>query len=356
MGSKNGSSDPLVDQARRIESGELDREDLFHQLRTERYPDAPDRRIEAIVDGALDRVAARREVPLTTQPRTTEEKKAPPGPTRRLEADDVAELSDREFGRLFGLALRQFCDDVDVETGSLREGVTTVNWSGANGEVLAVVVTRQNGSQLSERQVEEISELVAMWASDDQRTALVTNAEVSSDAAAYATEYGTTVCDRRHLDGILSLARVPPEAYGEALESGEATTFDWDTLTENLPAPPVPLGGVDPLDAPAVRERSALWATDSNRSTDEGEAPDDTETSTDVSWQSSGPSESKGAGSDATTPEVPADGSTSASGWEVDESDTVTVDEERLGELHAEDSSDTDEAVDGLIENLEESS
>lgn len=348
------SREPLVDRACAVEAGNLDREDLLEQLRSERYPDQPDRRLEAIVDGALDRVAARREVPLTTQPRTTDET-VPAGPIRRLTAADVAEVSDREFGRLFGLALRQFCDDVEVETAKLREDVTTVAWSDADGPAVAVVVTRRRGGTLSERQVEGIAEMLAMGASADQRLALVTNAEVDTDAAAYAAEYEVSVCDRQHLDGILSLARLPPEAYGEALESGENTTFDWEALTGRLPEPPMPLDEVDPLDAAAIRDRSALGIADADPATGKQTA-NDTETSSGVSWQSDGRSQGERSGAGDATPEADAEDTSSTGGWEVDESEVVAVDEERLGELHTTDSSDTDEAIGGLIENLEDSS
>lgn len=373
-----GSDELLIDLACDVESGERDREELLNYLRSGRYPDEPDRRLEAIVDGALDRVAARREVPHTTQPRTAESR-APGGPIRWLTADDVAELSDREFGRLFGLALRQWDAETDVSTGDLREEMTTVSWTDADGAAVAAVVTRRRGGTLSERQVEGIADLLAVEASEGERTALITNAEVDADTAAFAAESGMTVCDRRHLDGILSLARIPPAVYGEALESGENTTFDWGELDDRLPAPPIPLAGVDPLDAAAVRERSALQRSEPVPAGQDASSTED-DTSSTVAWQSYGTSQTadSGAAGASTTPGdagpeggspeepgastdgAPAQAGTETqrtdSGWEVDESEVVPVDEERLGELHAADSPDTDAAIGGLLENLDDSS
>lgn len=332
----------VVELAQQLDEGELTREDVGTELH-ERFENEPERRIEAILEGALDRVDAHRSVPNTTQPRSADQRPYE-GSSRRLDVADVAELSDREFGRLFGFVLRRFGGSVTVETGEALEDATVVYWSrGDNENVMAVVLARRPSEKVTGKQLKELSEALSIVASESTDTVLVTNLSIEPSAAEQGTSAGLTICDQRHLDGLLSLARLPPKVYGELLEKGENTTFDQDALIASLPAPPVQLDQINPFDPSTVRRRSPAGIGDSGSD----EAHDgDTESVAEV-----------GTGSVTAKSETETETSTSSAqssdtAISPQGEETVHVDEEQLGELQTDESDDTDTAIGSLVENL----
>lgn len=336
------SHQSVVALAQRLDEGELTRDDVNSELH-ERFENEPERRIEAILEGALDRVDAHRSAPNTTQPRSGAQRPYE-GSSRRLDVADVAELSDREFGRVFGFVLRRFGGSVTVETGEALEDATVVDWSRDDNEnVMAVVLARRPSETIMGGQLEELSEALSIVAGDSTDTVLVTNLSIGPAAAEQGTNAGLTICDRRHLDGLLSLARLPPTVYGELLEKGENMTFDQDTLIERLPAPPVPLDQINPFDPSTVRRRSPVSIGDS----DSDQGPNgETESVAEVEAGSATESEPE---PDSST------SSTQSSGTEIPPQgeEAVHVDEEQLGELQTDDSDETDTAIGSLVENLE---
>lgn len=340
MSSDSGHDETVVGVVDRLDEENLSRSQITAKIQEAFFSDEPERRVAAIVDGALNRSQSHRQTPHTTQPRSTNPTSAE-GPTRRLDVRDIQYLSDREFGRLLRLALRQFGGSVTVDSGSIREGVTTLSWSRGAESTLSVVLARETDQQLTEQQVAGIAKLLSEETNSETRPALVTNLDVSEQVIETAVEKGLTVCDYHYLDGLLALARLPPKAYGEALESGENPTFDWDALVDDLPEPPLSLGSLDPFDAAAVQGRSGLSVLSggqehgiSGQGSDAGEEPG--EPPAVDGDETSGDEQAVGGGD-----------------WIGAPGDTVSVDEEALGKLQSADTSDADSSIDSLVDNLE---
>ena len=341
MSSDSGENKTVVGLVDRLDEGNLSKSQITVKVQEAFFPDEPKRRVAAIVDGALNRSQSHRQTPNTTQPKSINST-SPEGPPRRLAVRDIEYLSDREFGRLLRLAFRQFGGSVTVDSGSVREGVTTLSWSREAESTLSVVLAREADQQLSKRQVAGIAELLSEEASSETRLALVTNLDVSEQVIETAVDKGLTVCDYQHLDGLLALARLPPKAYGDALESGENPTFDWDTLVNDLPEPPMSLSSLDPFDAADVQERTGLAVLS------DGQEQSPSSQESDVEEVSEETATVEG---DETSGDKQA---VSVRDWIEASGDTVSVDEGALGELQSADTADADSSIDSLVDNLED--
>lgn len=214
------------------------------------FEDVPRGRIRAIVEASAERVDKRdgtTVIDALSQSPTTNA--TPPDATiRYLDREDVQYLSDRELARVVGLALERF-EGSSIRPGENASVMADLYWNRSHTTVAVRTAARPATDLIGEETVRQVLEGDVNL--DGHRTpstvAIVTNTAFTDDAEATAAESDVVLLGGGHLDAWLERVRLPKDAVGTVLESGEDHDGPLEQLVE-LPDVPSRVRSTDPLE------------------------------------------------------------------------------------------------------------
>lgn len=241
---------PLVSVVHEAAANNATRSEIVDVLSKSRFQDIPRRRVEAIVAGAIERRTPEPGKASPSQPTQTDERPRSV-PTRFIEYGDIEYLGDREFARLLGLIFERFRGSTAYP---LLDAVDVL-WHRQYDTVGVQAVASQD----SERTLESIEE-IATGKTNPPNTrapsqlAVVTAAAVGDELTAAASDVDVELYGCRQVARWLRIAQLPPSAYGPLLEEGEQSSFDTESVLNQLSPLPSCVGELDPLDIDGSRE------------------------------------------------------------------------------------------------------
>lgn len=346
----------LVEVVHEAVASNANRNAIVDELTERRFPDTTRRRVEAIVAGAVER---RTPDPGKATPSQPTQSNDPPRavPTRFVEYSDIEHLGDRELSRLVGLILEYF----EGSTAFPLLDALDVLWHRQNTTVGIRAVATQNAEKTLDA-IQEIAdgETNPPDARSPSRLVVVTAAAVDEELTAAASDADVELCGRGQVAQWFRIARLPPSAYGPLLEEGEQSSFDAESVLNELPPLPSRVEGFDPLGLDGWGNTVDIdsWnrPRDSYERPEQGTAPEKTGTEPPTGIASTGDS-----GSDTPSWETTSDGQPHIERGHSPEEERLDFDaqpaEGKYGHLYADPADDGDfDSLDDWVEGLEEES
>lgn len=327
---------PLVEVVHDAISSNVAQSEIVDELAEHRFSDTTRRRVEAIVAGAVERSTPDPGQAPLSQPIQSNDPPRPV-PTRFIDYGDIEHLGDRELSRLLGLTFERFGGNTAFP---LLDAVDVL-WHRQHTTVGIQVVATQD----SERTLDAIEEVATGEtnppdARAPSRLVVVTAASIDDELTAAASDADVELCGRRQVARWLRIVQLPPTAYGPLLEEGEQSSFDAESVLEELPPLPARVEGCDPLDIASSADVVGIepWAV-ATASHDKSVQPDTG--STTPSWEPST--------DDDSTPEVTSPQSSDTPDFEVQPT------EGKYGRLYADPAEDGDfDGIDEWVDGLDE--
>lgn len=234
---------PLVAVVQEAVSSNVEQTEIVDVLSERRFPNATRRRIEAIVAGAVER---RTSHPGQASPSQSTQSNEPSRsvPARFVDYADIEYLGDREFSHLVALILEYF----DGSTTFPLLDALDLLWNRKHTSVGIQTVATQN----HQKTLDAIQEIATGKtnppdARSPSRLVVVTAANIDEELTDEASDVDVELCGRGQVARWLRIARLPPSSYGPLLEKGEQSSFDAQSVLEELPPLPSRVKGRDPL-------------------------------------------------------------------------------------------------------------
>lgn len=234
-------------------------ESLVDILQQERFPDAPARRVQRIVEATAD-VNISHEGPTADSASGDsrisdlygDSSEYTPGVDRRLDLSDLRDVTRGEFAELCRPLLERF----DGNTIVPHHPTVDVLWHRQHGTVGIHVIPGSPEDTLSVEQIRNVAD--ADTTVDNHRSpsqlVIVTPRQTDDEVSAAATEMDITLVGAPRLAQWFRITPLTPNVVGDILENSHSSEFEVAETIEALPPLPPRWADADPLLFPTLPE------------------------------------------------------------------------------------------------------